>query len=806
MKDELETVLHTDATIADYFAIETKLLETRTAELFRAKDKSRGTHIGLWVMRHRFIRNAMEVRRFLARMQELQGTTPPLSLMNSFGVDSEGTAFAVFPALDGTGLVSAKIERAEAQRRFLAALKIVERLHAAGIVCGDITSGSFLVERNGDVRLVGVMGSFENDPNSLKATPDIMAYVAPEQPRGELTSATDVYALGVLGYVLFAKRFPQVDPRLGRTRPVKEFWRDAPSWCDDLFNQALQEDPELRFADAGAMSSALTQSRDRGIEAAQVPAKVAGSEARTKKRAEEGQAMLFKAGRSAADSADMPGPGAPPARRGVSTKKVIGLAVGVTLIYVIGLTVLKMVRSDRALRVDFSQHDSAISDPSLKQALTDISNAGSDDTQRAAALHKIVMSDDPLYHDVLIKMATGARSDAARDEVERSILDRARRLGLKRSVEIVRPWLKTLNSANLPVAYEPVLRALDATLPAEARDGALRRAYVDAPRMVLRLAASLALDTERLEDAQPVLAQMVGDATKSTDLGARSALALMLYSVDLASSFADDVIQRRASIPDADIVWLLQILSQRNDIHVRPIAHLALERDLLPKGRAYYLRIVQDKEELPSEILSILIRAAGGGLTREDIGEIGGWFDMKSGELLLAIATDSSDTEILNSVFDNLVGKSTITQPAKGLLEWVRDTMWERRAQFVRSIGVFALSDLFSDEQISEAMAIFDPYIREPRVISAFAENGSPALARAALKRYGEKVGLARRLMMLENPDPTVRILALRSLSELNDVAGLKIVIDHYRQERDPKVKEAYKESFWVIREREGGM
>src|SRR5690606_8589325 len=121
---------------------------------------------------------------------------------------------------------------------------------------------------------------------------------------------------------------------------------------------------------------------------------------------------------------------------------------------------------------------------------------------------------DPLAHDILVKTARESEDTELRSLAEKSIVDRARRLGLLRSAEQVRQWLRISRQGVLSPAYEPVLKSLDTTLPIEARSGFLRQAYATEPQLILKLAVALAIDTDKLQEYQPVISQLVGDSIK----------------------------------------------------------------------------------------------------------------------------------------------------------------------------------------------------------------------------------------------------------------------------------------------------
>ncbi|MCB0332704.1 MAG: hypothetical protein KDD55_04345, partial [Bdellovibrionales bacterium] len=274
MTEGQQQALHTDKVVADYFVIETHILSTRSADAYKAIDRSRNSPVCLWMLRHPLEVNSDAVRRFLDRMYQIDQIDPPLADTSAYGVDAEGTAFSLFPPLDGYSVVSGNIETHEAERRFISALRHVQRLHDVGIVCGDLCGSSFWVNREGELRFLGIMGSFDTEAAATAMAPplDTIPYLAPEQRGGGgVEPTTDVFALGVLGYYLLTKHYPygegmallgaQLDA--SRIPPVSQECRIPPVWADEVLRKCLSPRPEDRYRSAGEVLSQISEIRQR---------------------------------------------------------------------------------------------------------------------------------------------------------------------------------------------------------------------------------------------------------------------------------------------------------------------------------------------------------------------------------------------------------------------------------------------------------------------------------------------------------------------------------------------------------------
>lgn len=810
MGKQLEALLHTELQISDYFVLEGLILSTRTADLYKAFDKSRGAHISLWVGKGSIGINSGAVRNFVESKASLQRIEPPVSKILSFGVDSMGVPFCVFPVLDGYILTHGNIEGTEAERRFMAALRITEKAHSQNVSFGDLCSSSFWVQRTGEMILIGVMGINENDFVDKKITrsPDSLLFVAPEQSAESSSTdnyAADVYGLGVLGFKLFSGKFPQEYLQPGDPLDsvlLSDVMTDPPVWGNQVFSTALKTAPSERYSKAGSMLSAIGQIRENATLAESMPTRVS-REGGLVANANTGLRLSKPITSKAVQRIEK----APVAAKPSSSLMVKGLLITLA-VFAASFAIFMVLFQKKGIHKNeiqgaFEMHEKALKTDEIQKKISEIAGGSIPDQDKQAYFQKMVMSNDPIYHDILIKAAKEASSNEDRYLAETAILDRARRLGLRRSAEIVRPWLRSLTTGQLPDAYEAILRSLDVTLPPEAINSSLKQAYTSYARMILRLTAALALDTGKLDQFQEVLSQLVGDTSKAKDLSEHSLISLILYSTDLVSVFGDDAIQKREQIPDKDIVWLLDVLASRNDINVRAIASLAMERKLLDPLRQQFLKAIRDRDDLPLDILNSLVKAASGNITADDIGRFGNWFDRASEDILLAICADSPDQNAKLAAFDILAGKSFPMQPASSLIKWVRSNAWEKRAGFIEAIGVLSNIEYFSDAEISKALTVFDPYMKDQTITSALLDSKNDKLVKAAVTRYSKNIGLGRRLTMLTHSDRDIKIIAIKSLEGINDIAGLKMIIDYYEKEKDPEVKKVYGETFWVIKEKQ---
>ena len=204
------------------------------------------------------------------------------------GVTSAGHPYLVLEYVDGE-----QIDRYCDQRHldvptrirlFLQVLDAVAAAHANLIVHRDLKPSNVLVRKDGEVKLldfgIAKLIEAENNPDRQTAftiggtalTPE---YAAPEQLKGEaITVSTDVYALGVLLYLLLTGRHPAGEGQSSPAELIKAIVESEPlrpseavaveklrrvlrGDLDTIVAKALKKDPHERYASVGAFADDL---------------------------------------------------------------------------------------------------------------------------------------------------------------------------------------------------------------------------------------------------------------------------------------------------------------------------------------------------------------------------------------------------------------------------------------------------------------------------------------------------------------------------------------------------------------------
>ncbi|MFZ3500003.1 serine/threonine-protein kinase [Streptomyces sp. 5.8] len=186
-------------------------------------------------------------------------------------VDGRTVVFLVMELVDGLPLDAARGPAAveDVVRWGVQICEGLQAAHTAGIVHRDIKPGNLLLTAKGRIKICDFGIARESGTRGLTATGAVigtLAYMAPEQARGEHDARTDLYALGCVLYELLTGEPPftglgwdVLAQHATRTpEPVRTHRPDVTGELDRLVLRLLSKDPADRPRSAAATGELLS--------------------------------------------------------------------------------------------------------------------------------------------------------------------------------------------------------------------------------------------------------------------------------------------------------------------------------------------------------------------------------------------------------------------------------------------------------------------------------------------------------------------------------------------------------------------
>ena len=203
---------------------------------------------------------------------------PGIARFLDAGVGPTGQPYFVLEYVDGLTIDAFARERdlsVDARIRLaLQVLAAVEHAHANHIVHRDLKPSNILVGRDGVVKLLdfGIAKLLDDGRKGAHTTLTVKGghaftpeFAAPEQIRGDTVSAaTDIYALGVLLYLLIAGRHPTAERCRNPGAAILALLEAEPAplevpGLDRIVGRALRKAPTERYQTAAAFADDLTR-------------------------------------------------------------------------------------------------------------------------------------------------------------------------------------------------------------------------------------------------------------------------------------------------------------------------------------------------------------------------------------------------------------------------------------------------------------------------------------------------------------------------------------------------------------------
>lgn len=267
------------------FTLHEQLGEGGSSVVFRASREQDGVKqvVALKLLRRNLYSND-ERRRFRDERRALsQLQHPGIARLIEGGLTEAGTPYIALDLVVGESIIDhARSHALDVPQRlglFIDVCRAVEAAHRALIVHRDLKPSNVMVTSAGEVKLLdfGIAKMLDNaaDTDSTQTQHAAMtpAYAAPEQfTGGQITTATDVFSLGVLlGELITGHRHERGDSRTPSSQVTESAAAQAQITdayamrkrlrgdLDNIVLKATAEEPEQRYASAGSLADDIAR-------------------------------------------------------------------------------------------------------------------------------------------------------------------------------------------------------------------------------------------------------------------------------------------------------------------------------------------------------------------------------------------------------------------------------------------------------------------------------------------------------------------------------------------------------------------
>ncbi|MGB6208764.1 serine/threonine-protein kinase, partial [Mycobacterium sp.] len=250
-------------------------------QVWEAVDNRLGRRVAVKVLKQEFSQDSefIERFRFEARTTAMLNH-PGIAGVHDYGetdMNGEGrTAYLVMELVNGEPLNSVLKRTGRLSLRHTLDMleqtgRALQVAHAAGLVHRDVKPGNILITPTGQVKITDFGIAKAVDAAPVTQTGMVMGtaqYIAPEQALGhEATPASDVYALGVVGYEAVSGKRPFTgDGALTvAMKHIKEppppLPADLPPNVRELIEITLVKNPGMRYRSGGPFADAVAAVR-----------------------------------------------------------------------------------------------------------------------------------------------------------------------------------------------------------------------------------------------------------------------------------------------------------------------------------------------------------------------------------------------------------------------------------------------------------------------------------------------------------------------------------------------------------------
>ena len=733
------------------------------------------------VGRDKYDPQSTEVARFklrLAELSELFGKYPNLGGIVRAALDSEGYPFLELIRVGGDPFPFVGRSFGEASRRFVSLVSVMAQFHAEGIFFGDLHPMSFLADESLTPTLVGLLGLLGKRGFSSESPGDIFSF-APEVRKGEIaTASSDVFSVSVLGALLCGcvfREHEEIQPTVLEARLRRD---GVPEWFIQILSRGLASDPAQRPQSCVEFMSELQTIRDASVSAPPIIKEMSPTARNPGNGLTANEAQVFS------PSVDAMNPVEP---RGGKPRQIL------ILLIVLGIALAFLRFYSQGVSHAPIGGDSA-SQSILEQAGF---SPGMSPEKRVEFFKRLSQIKDPSVHDVTISLVERAEDSDERASIENWILERYETQGLRLAVATIRDWYGS-NPLVRPTGFLEALRALDRTAPNPERAKSFSRIAQADLATAIKLASALLIDGGGQDKDRRILSFLVTGVGDDKDFLTRPPSLLLLSFRVGRDHYVNNINDSIDSLNTEELLWLLSRLARRGDdrqMISKVLARLNSRIDIT-EGQRKILELALGSGDVPDHVRLAAIRLSGGGVKDEDIAALGGWSDIRAGQILLLLTQQQIAADKFRAIVDVLRGKEIESEPSSSILEAVGELTDEQQNIGAKAAGYFF--DVASKNRVPDIVDVplATKAFEIPGVVAAIVKSDCVPCIHIVLNLAPDKLSSAKLFSLLSNPAPEIRSKVLNLLARYSDVGAVNLLRQNFEKEKEEKVRKVYSELF----------
>ena len=760
--------------ISELFKIESSIAVTDNSECYKATEIKTGRNVILSILKRKFNVNqdAIDVSKFIDRLEKIKNYDSTLSNLLSFGVDKEGCGYSTYKISSVNSVLSGKISYGEASRRFEAMLKILINFHNHDIVLGDICNNTFSISRDGNISILNLNGAFPTKYNVSLTEEDYLLPVRDET----ISKSSDIYKFGILCYKLYLNDMEAFPFDENKTYiPISYIKPQVPQIIDNLIKTCLAKEPLMRFKDANELLKFVNKEKEHALQT------VDDGEAVTPTSEEFSKVKVLNEIALREEKDD----------KNRETIKKVSVGAGCVLLILIFIL----------FKLCSNSSNNLILPNNIIKSSKDILE------EKEAKLKKIYDSEDPVLYVAMVNMAARASSPSDRKLVENYILKRLNNFHYDNLLSVLKDFFDSIINNDYPIFYEKLLLSLDKNYPIEKRVSLFKELSRTNKNLIVDLCIALSMDDKDNESYRGVFIEFLPEEFKK-NAERRSFDALVIADYSSWLNYGEILKEKLSKLNDEDLVWELPIFVKRDDKYLQDIIDIVTKRNLLDKIQTKFLSLVNEIHP-PSDIKSILFRAGTQNITRQDIQTIASWLNINKIKILNAMLLALKDDNILKKeIFDVLVVITTENDGLNKYIRFIKDQEWNNRGDLATFIPYLEEPKDFSEDDISMVLKSSLKKVESSnrrKILTLIVENSDDTMKKIVFKNFYNDLGVGTLINYLSYDDKDIKKLAINGLKEANtdDIMVSNLIIEKYENENDDEIRALYKSSFWFIRQRE---